>query len=73
MTQQDINENEWASTNNWRYLIFYYSKKDSRVWVPKKQKWRGWTLNLAKRQGVLWMFCLLILPVCIAVFTLVKY
>jgi uncharacterized membrane protein len=57
MTQQEINEQEWKNPNNWSESLvgFYFSKRDSRVWVPKSIPWMGWTLNLAKPAGARWM------------------
>jgi hypothetical protein len=40
-------EQSWSDPVNWRYGLIYYCKEDPRVWVPKRQKWRGWTLNFA--------------------------
>ena len=38
----------YANMENWKYGIFYSNKEDERLWVPKKQKWLGWTLNMSK-------------------------
>jgi hypothetical protein len=38
----------------------YFSKKDTRAWVPKSIPWTGWTLNLGTRAGARWMIGLLI-------------
>ncbi|MFK7736343.1 MAG: DUF5808 domain-containing protein [Pirellulaceae bacterium] len=64
MTEQEVNEVEWRSADNWSggALGVYFCKRDSRVWVPKKQPWMGWTLNLAHPAGVWWLFGLLTLP-----------
>jgi uncharacterized membrane protein len=54
----EINEKEWQNPDNWGApfgLGFYFSKKDSRVWVPKRYKWMGWTLNMAKTASILWI------------------
>lgn len=41
------NQAEWASEDNWSHPKFgiYFSKRDTRVWVPKKLG-LGWTLNM---------------------------
>jgi uncharacterized membrane protein len=70
MKQSEINEAEWRDKNNWRWYLFYYCAEDSRVWVPKKPKWCGWTLNFAKKQSYVWLFALLIIPVAIILFQL---
>lgn len=65
MTQNEINLQEWKNPSNWKWDSFYNSKKDSRVWVYKKIKWMGWTLNFAKKQSYAWLFFLLFIPVVI--------
>jgi len=65
MTQNEINEKEWERQTNWKYFLFYYSEEDTRVWVPKKPKWMGWTLNFAKKQSYIWSFVLLFIPIAI--------
>ena len=64
MTQDETNQAEWQNPENWSgsVLGIYFSKADTRIWVPKKPKWAGWTLNLAKPAGVWWLFILLLLP-----------
>ncbi len=32
---------------NYKYGIFYYNTNDTRVFVPKRNKYMGWTLNFA--------------------------
>ena len=58
MNQKAINETEWKDASNWtgpQWLSVYFSKRDSRVWVPKQIPALGWTLNLGQRAGVFWM------------------
>lgn len=62
MTQQEINEAEWKNRDNWSgpgFVAFYFSKKDTRTWVPKSIPWMGWTLNLGKPAGARWLVGLL--------------
>ena len=67
MDQKEINEAEWANPENWSVGL-YFSKKDSRTWVPKSVPWMGWTLNLGTRAGACWMLGFLIgLPVLMIV------
>ena len=68
MEQKEINELEWKNKTNWKWGSFYYCDKDTRVWVYKKPKWCGWTLNFAKKQSYLWLFILLIVPILIVIF-----
>ena len=42
------------------WLALYFSKRDSRTWVPKKLAGMGWTLNLARREGVYWLIVFLV-------------
>lgn len=63
MTQDEINEAEWNNAENWGgplLIAVYFSKKDSRTWVPKRVPWTGWTVNLAKHAGVWWFFCIVL-------------
>jgi uncharacterized membrane protein len=58
MNQKEINEAEWKNQENWsgsRLESFYFSKRDTRTWVPKSIPWMGWTLNLAKPAGAHWL------------------
>jgi uncharacterized membrane protein len=67
MNQTEIDKTEWSNPKNWPVGL-YFSKKDSRTWVPKSAPWMGWTLNLAKHAGEFWMLGLLILlPVLIVI------
>lgn len=59
MSQREINDAEWANPDNWSVGL-YFSKHDSRTWVPKSIPWMGWTLNLGTRAGASWMIGLLI-------------
>ncbi|NMA45592.1 MAG: hypothetical protein GX945_03420 [Lentisphaerae bacterium] len=59
MNQREINQAEWRNSDNWS-VGFYFSKKDTRSWVPKQIPWMGWTLNLGNRTGALWMIGFLI-------------
>jgi hypothetical protein len=45
-------EQLWSDPLNWKYGLIYYCKEDPRVWVPKRQKWSGWTLNFAHRRSI---------------------
>jgi len=57
MEQREINEAEWKNPENWSGSFggFYFSKKDTRTWVPKSIPWMGWTLNLGKPAGARWL------------------
>jgi len=58
MDQHLIDQEEWENPLNWsgpRWLGVYSSKRDSRTWVPKRIPGLGWTVNLGRRSGVLWL------------------
>jgi hypothetical protein len=55
MTQQEINQIEWAKPENWsgpKFLGLYSSQADARLWVPKRAQAWGWTINIGRRRGV---------------------
>ncbi len=56
-SQDQMNQAEWENPDNWggtQHLCVYFSKKDKRVWVPKKKPSTGKTPNLAHKAGVFW-------------------
>lgn len=57
MTQDEINQAEWANPDNWSFGL-YSSKRDTRTWVPKRMPWMGWTINMGSPAGPTWMICL---------------
>ena len=64
MAQDEINQAEWEDRTNWkgpRWLSSYYSKNDSRKWVPKQIQGMGWTLNGARIEHNPWLITLLAL------------
>lgn len=57
--QAALNTAEWHDPSNWggpRWIEIYFSKRDTRIWVRKRIRWMGWTVNLAHTGGVLWFF-----------------
>jgi uncharacterized membrane protein len=66
-TEQDINNAEWHDPRNWHggWLGLYSSSRDTRMFVPKRQPWMGFTVNFARPSGVLAL--LLIVAVGLAV------
>jgi uncharacterized membrane protein len=70
MKQDARNKSEWAKPENWsgpKWLSLYFSRYDSRVWVPKQVPTLGWTINLGHRRGVLWLLGLLLLAILLVV------
>ena len=63
MNQDEINQAEWHNPDNWsghKLLSVYFSKKDSRTWVPKQIPAMGWTINLGRPAGLVWLFVVII-------------
>jgi hypothetical protein len=48
---RDKLERLWRDPVNWKRGLIYSCKDDPRIVVPKKQKWRGWTINFAHRRA----------------------
>jgi|GEM_PF-751876 len=63
MTQEDINQREWANPANWTFLT-YNSPRDSRILVPKRRG-VGWTLNFGHTNGKILCGIFLALPIVI--------
>jgi uncharacterized membrane protein len=64
VNQEQINQKEWENPANWSDTIvgIYFSKRDTRVWVPKRVPAFGWTLNLGNPVAAWWLVGLLALP-----------
>lgn len=64
MTQNEIDAAEWENEANWSHPVFgvYFSKRDSRTWVPKRVPSWGWTLNLGRPGSVWWIVGLITVP-----------
>ena len=58
-TQDEINQAGWENPDNWTTI--YFSKKDSRSWVPKKNPKHGWTINFGSPAGARWIYYLFII------------
>ncbi len=54
--QDETNQAEWANPDNWTTI--YFSKKDSRTWVPKQNPRHGWTINFGNASGAKWIYYL---------------
>jgi hypothetical protein len=63
MFQDAINDAEWVNPDNWsgpEWIAVYFSKKDTRTWVPQKKfPNAGWTQNLGRYSGVCWLYGIL--------------
>ena len=46
--------NQWhKDPNNWKWGMFYFNRKDKRVFPPKRVSMLGWTVNFANPLSVL--------------------
>lgn len=66
VTQDEINAREWRNPDNWgnpKWLGVYFSKRDTRIVVPKRKRWTGWTFNFARPAGILIFIGLFILAI----------
>jgi len=60
LSQQTLKE--WHDDpSNWKLGVFYYNKKDRRLFPPKRIKWTGWTVNFANPVSISAIIGLLIL------------
>jgi len=50
-SQTEINSQEYADPKNWHGQL-YASRRDSRIAVPKKSGFHGYTVNFAKPLGI---------------------
>lgn len=66
-TQQSAtNQSEWENPDNWSSI--YFSKKDTRTWVPKSNPKMGWTINFGSKSGANWIYYLFGLFFLIGIF-----
>ena len=63
--QTQINEAEWNNPQNWKSWC-YISKRDSRILVPRRIRWLGWTLNFGNPYGVLVMLAIFAFAIILA-------
>jgi hypothetical protein len=55
MEQHAINDAEWKNPSNWtgpKWLLVYFSKRDSRAWVPKQVRRSAGPSTWVKPAGV---------------------
>jgi len=65
MDINDTNIAAWNDEKNWsRFGLsgIYFSKVDSRLWVPKARPGLGWTINFAHRGAVAMLLAVIALP-----------
>jgi uncharacterized membrane protein len=61
-------KNRWHNDpDNWVWGMFYYNPEDPRLFLPKKIKEFGWTINFANPNSV-FMILLILLLIAITIF-----
>ena len=64
MNEEEINQAEWQNPLNWsgpKWLSVYFSKRDTRILVPKQIPWAGGTLSLGRTAGMVWLVLVILL------------
>ncbi len=59
INQDEVNKQEWENSDNWSTI--YFSKRDSRASVPKKNPKHGWTINFGSPGGAKWIYYLILI------------
>jgi uncharacterized membrane protein len=59
-------------SNNYKYGVFYYNESDTRIIVPKRVKYLGWTLNFARPVSYLIMAGILAIVIVAMIFAPAK-
>lgn len=65
VSTDEINKAEWENQENWTSPGFYFSKKDMRWIVPKRNPVLGWTFNLGHKTGAWAMLLSFLIPTII--------
>ena len=63
----EINKSEWENQDNWTSPGFYFSKRDARWIVPKRNPVLDWTFNLGNKRGAWAMLLSCLAPTIILV------
>lgn len=59
--QNQETENNWhKDPNNWIWGIFYFNRKDKRIFLPKRIEWMGITINFANPKSILAVVIMLV-------------
>ena len=51
---------------NYKFDVFYFNKEDARVFVPKRMRSFGYTVNFARFETYIFFLCLLLIGVFMA-------
>ena len=66
---KEIMDNMHNDPANWVWGVFYFNKKDKRIFPPKRLSMLGWTINFANPYSLLTFAVLIILIAIIAKLT----
>jgi uncharacterized membrane protein len=58
--------------NYWKWGVFYFNPNDSRIIVPKRIEWLGWTLNFAQPVSMIIAGGILVLIILSVIYTPAK-
>ncbi len=60
--------NQWhKDPNNWKLGMFYFNKKDKRIFPPKRVSMLGWTVNFANPISVMVFFGAIALAIVVSI------
>lgn len=65
---REIKERWHKDPVNWKFGTFYYNKEDPRLFPPKRNKYLGWTINLANPYSILALVILVFVVILITLF-----
>jgi len=72
MTREEINQAEWNNPQNWsgpKWCKLYFSRRDTRAWVPKWHQTFGWTINIGNPRGAVWLVGVVVGAIAFVVFS----
>ena len=61
-----MNDERQDDPGNWKFGIFYFNKNDSRILLPKRNRFMGWTLNFANPYSILAVVALVVSVIAIS-------
>jgi uncharacterized membrane protein len=55
-------QDNWSNDSaNWKWGVFYYKKEDKRLFLPKRNKYLGLTINFANPYSMVFILAMIIL------------
>lgn len=61
-----MEENFERNNRNWKLGIFYFNRNDQRLFVPKRIRILGWTLNFANPLSYVVLAFILVLAIVLS-------